>query len=127
VGETSTDPRLPRTDRPDFEVSVKPSLAHSDHARCDDADSGRALADAEYRLRLLALMRRGMAAQPTTERPVLIGPAGLVGEAIRASLRTVTAAVSELTSPSPEIERRRCERFAAATAAASAWARTALA
>jgi hypothetical protein len=96
--------------------------ARAEHERRDDEESARDLAEREYQLRLLRLMRTRLAV-PGDERPTtFIGPSAMVSDVVRATMRNVTAALSELAHAQPGQEQgHNLKRTAAAV---SAWVNT---
>jgi hypothetical protein len=90
-------------------------------ARCERAVAD--LATYEYELRLLRMMRAQLGTVRADEPTVFVGPAGMVGEAVRGAMRNVVGALTELAH-SRVADPGGGERLRETAAAAEAWVRT---
>ena len=98
----------------------------AEHERRDDDETARELAERSYHLRLLRLMRARLPCRDYEQPTTFLGPSAMVSDIVQATMRNVTATLSETAARSPGD--RQQEEFLHRTAiAARAWVETFLA
>jgi hypothetical protein len=91
-------------------------------AQCERAVAD--LATYEYELRLLRMMRAQLGAGQADEPTVFVGPAGLVGEAVRGAMRNAVGSLADLVHDRAVEQQAGREHLRATAEAAHAWVRT---
>jgi hypothetical protein len=99
--------------------------AAADGLTSNSSDGATLVEERQYELRLLRMMQACLPGCAHHGRVVLVGPSGMVEDAIREAVRRVADSLSELASGSLRGEDA-CARLQETTAAAAAWVETLL-